>query len=555
MKLFLYYAFCSVKNQIKKLFKTWVAVFLLVCVIGGGVLGVGLGFVLNKIEGELPDDGEVILPEDELPPEDNEVDVPTEDEEIIEISFEDTVAIAECAAGILFIIIIFTAVFTADKDALAVFNMADVNILFQAPIKPQSVLLFKLMTQIFVSVFASFFILFNLSTLTAAGFSAFAVVMIFAAWILLLIYQKLVNILVFTVTATRPQTKRFIRPISFALIGVCAGVYLLYFAASGDYLLACKEMFTGTVTHFIPVFSWIKGLVVFSAKGELLYALICLLLLLGGAVLLAFCVWRVKADFYEEALSKSEQMQATLDAVAQGTVAKREKDRSEKTKRDGFNKGSGASVFFFKEMYNRRRFSHLGVFTKTSEVYILLLAAAALITRFAFESSSFIPVGIVLCVAVFWRSLGNPIATEMSKDYFFTVPASAHEKVMWSLAAGSLSCALDVIFPSALAYLVLGAPITEAIGFALLAVAVDFYASNVMLFIDLSLPTATAPQVKQSVTIMFVYFGIAPIAGILLVGFLLELFLPFVLISAAAAFAIGAIFFAFSPLFIAYGRK
>ena len=33
MRLFLYYSFCSAKNQIKKLFHSWVAVFLLVCLL------------------------------------------------------------------------------------------------------------------------------------------------------------------------------------------------------------------------------------------------------------------------------------------------------------------------------------------------------------------------------------------------------------------------------------------------------------------------------------------------------------------------------------------
>ena len=31
--------FCTVKNQIRKLFKTWVAIFLLVCMLIGGVIG------------------------------------------------------------------------------------------------------------------------------------------------------------------------------------------------------------------------------------------------------------------------------------------------------------------------------------------------------------------------------------------------------------------------------------------------------------------------------------------------------------------------------------
>ena len=41
MKLILYYMTRTVKNQIKKLFRTWVAVFLLVCFGIGILFGVG----------------------------------------------------------------------------------------------------------------------------------------------------------------------------------------------------------------------------------------------------------------------------------------------------------------------------------------------------------------------------------------------------------------------------------------------------------------------------------------------------------------------------------
>ena len=39
MKLFLYYALHTFKNQLKKLFKTWVLVFIVLCALIGGLIG------------------------------------------------------------------------------------------------------------------------------------------------------------------------------------------------------------------------------------------------------------------------------------------------------------------------------------------------------------------------------------------------------------------------------------------------------------------------------------------------------------------------------------
>ena len=46
MRMFLYYAAHSFKNQVKKLFKTWVLVFMLACCLIGVIVGVGVGMVL-----------------------------------------------------------------------------------------------------------------------------------------------------------------------------------------------------------------------------------------------------------------------------------------------------------------------------------------------------------------------------------------------------------------------------------------------------------------------------------------------------------------------------
>ena len=79
---------------------------------------------------------------------------------------------------------------------------------------------------------------------------------------------------------------------------------------------------------------------------------------------------------------------------------------------------------------------------------------------------------------------------------------------------------------------------------------VDFYATTVGVFIDLSVPVAAGKMLKQIVQIMFVYFGLLPDIGILAVG----IALGHVAVAVLAAFAINAVlgllFFGLSPLFL-----
>ena len=57
MRMFLYYAAHSFKNQVKKLFKTWVLVFMLACCLIGVIVGVGVGMLSSSARAAL------VLPE------------------------------------------------------------------------------------------------------------------------------------------------------------------------------------------------------------------------------------------------------------------------------------------------------------------------------------------------------------------------------------------------------------------------------------------------------------------------------------------------------------
>lgn len=542
MKLFLYYAFHSVKNQIKKLCRSWFIIFLICCILFGAIIGIGAGLIAEHFSGE-----------DDLPVEEE----PGEIEEIEEIDGELVKKILCMAVCAITLVVFFFNFAMADKSGATVFTMPDVNLLFAAPMKPQSVLLFKLMNQILLMVAASVYLAFQIPNLVVnAGLDALTVVSIFAAWIFILIYGKLINVLVFTVTSTKTNLKKFIRPSAYTFLAVLALSFLAFYKTGSNTLPdAALSFFGSTATRYVPVYGWIKGLVMWSVEGNILMLAVSAVLLVLGVIVLSFRIWRIKADFYEEAMAKSQETAEILNAAAEGGTAKRKKDRSDNLSRDRLNYGSGANMFFFKSLYNRFRFAHFKFFTKTSETYLVISVGAVLVAKLAKLDIDFLWIGIGFCALVFFRSLGNPMAQDMAKDYFVTVPASSHAKVFWSLAAGTLDCALDLLPAFIVSAIFLRANILTVISLFFLCIAVDFYASNVMLFIELSLPSSLALQVKQAISIMFIYFGLIPIAAVIIAGLVLDMISLFLVVAALVALGIGVVFFAFSPVLLERGRK
>ena len=547
MRLFLYYVLCNVKNQIKKLFKTWVLVFIAVCMIFGFVVGMGASLIEDIAEDGTDSEITEEAPEDEIP-----VD------EIPEISRETAIQLSELAVGGITLLVFVFNILSAGKSGSKIFNMTDVNLLFAAPLKPQSVLLFRLGNQILSLFLVAIYFSFQIPNLMInLGLGAIEIIAFFMVFAFVFVFAYLINIFLYTLSSTKMGVKKAVYPIGYGVLLVAAGGFAAYYKLSAvDPWQAATGFFNHPISRYIPVWGWIKGLAVSALEGRMIGFAIYALLLLVGAVVFAVVIWRLKADFYEDALKQSAETAELMEAAQNSGVIKRaKKDRGDKVKRDGLSRGSGASVIITKHFYNRFRFAIFRVFTKTSLTYLVTTVAICMIMRFVAHQSSILPVALVLGGMAFFRSLGNPINSEISANVFLMMPESAHKKMLFATLCGSIDCVLDLIPSFALACIVLGSDPLAAILWILFIVSVDFYSSSVGTFIDLSLSVGLAKNIRAVVQIMFVYFGLVPVIAIFAIGSVLGYFALAAAGAALFCVLIGAIFGSISPVFINNGRK
>lgn len=552
MRLFFWYALHTFKNQLKKLFKTWVLIFFAVCLL----LGMGIGALIAFIDGA---DGPGEPVEDAVGGPNDPAQELEDEPSYFERRGIEKKELVEFAAGALVLLLFTIYALNADKNGSKIFLPADVNLLFPSPMRPQSVLMFRLATQLGVGVLGSVYMLIQLPNLIYnLGLAPWAAVSLVAAWGLTVIFGALLQLALYTLSATYPAVKRNLRRGIYLALALVAASYVLYASRSGEgWLKAAVAFFNAPVTRFIPFWGWIKGLCGFALAGDVTGALLTLLALILGGAALVYCIWSIKADFYEDAMAKSEETAQLLAAAqsenATGVVVKRGKDRSDKLLRDGLNRGQGANVFFFKTMYNRRRFAHLGFLTKTMETYLLAALAVAAVCRFVSHTDGILPVALTLAALVFFRSLGNPLEQDTGRDLFALIPEPAWAKLFWSLMGGTVSCLLDVL-PAVLAgALLAGANLPETLMWMPVIVSVDFYATTVGTFIALSAPVSAGKTLKQIVQVMFVYFGLLPDVVIVVPGIVGGHVNAAMLGAAAVNFGLGFLFLSLSPRFIERG--
>ena len=548
MRMYLYYAVHSFINQVKKLFKTWVLIFFAVCFIVGIGLGAVIGLVANKAEAEK---------EEQVVEENYEPEEAAEPGTFSIIKDEIGVpAMTELVCGAIILILFVLTVVNADKSAGRIFLPADVGLLFPSPLKPQSVLLFRIGMQAGTMIFMFVYMLLQLPNLVGnLGLSIWAALAIILAFSTTIFFASLLQLLMYLLCSMSATFKRLMRPGITVIFALAAAGFLTYRKNTGlDYPLAAAGFFNSTAARCIPIWGWTKGFVRAAVDGDLSGALIFLGLLIFGMLALIYIIWSLKVDFYEDAMARSEEVAALMEAAKSNrsgvAVAKKKKDRSDSLERDGMKYGHGASVFFFKNMYNRFRFAHLHFFTKTMEFYFAVAVAVGLVCRFYAETDNVLWLVGVFTALTFFRSLGNPLEDDTRMAYFIMIPESTWLKMFYSLISGVANTALDLIPPVIAGAIIMGANPFVALAWILGMLTVYFYSVSVGTFIGLSLPEHAGQQLKQLVQVMFVYFGLLPDAIVIAVGYALGNIYIGVFLALVCNIGLGLAFFSFASLFL-----
>ena len=528
MRLFFYYASHSLLNTIKKVMKTWVALILIFIVFGAMMGFVGSLFDKKKDKTEPTSATTVELQDGEGPGEEIDLDEAVSGKlakSKITIFMEENnltkEMIVDLAVSAVFLLVLATNILNSQNSS-KIFLPADVPMLFSSPMKPQSVLMFRLLCTLGTSLIVSLFMLFQIPNLTInAGLSMVGAISLIVVYAMILVFSTLVQVIFYTITSKLKTGTGNIKN----FLAVVYGAILIGFAA---YTVIGKHTviegifgyFAGTKTHWIPFWGWLRGISYYACTGDIVLSLVYLGLFVAACAVLVLIIWKMKADFYEDAMFAAEHKAEQLENAkksARGGVATREKARKGTIDREGFRFGNGANVFLYKAVFNRFRFAKLKV------------------------------------AMAFYRTLGDPIREDTSRDFFLLIPEKHYKKLMYSLLGCLAVTAIDLLLPMIVAAVILQANPLSVIAWFVFILSVSFFATNLGTLISLSLPKDQAQTLSIVVQTMFLYFGLTPSAAAIIAGILTGYLIPAVLIGAMFNFVTGIIVSLFLPLVL--GRK
>ena len=563
MRLFFYYASHSLLNTLRKVMKTWVAL-ILVFIVFGCMIGFVGGLFDKKKGSEEPDETSIIEIDENGPGE--------------EIGLEDAISekaakskfaafmnehgltkemIVDLAISAVFLLILATNILNSQNSS-KIFLPADVPMLFSSPMKPQSVLMFRLLCTLGTSLLVSLFMLFQLPNLTInAGLSMWGAVSLVIVYAMILVFSTLVQVIFYTITSKLKSGTGNIKTFLAVVYGAIALGFAAFIAVTRlDVVSGLFAYFASPKTHWVPFWGWLRGISYNACTGNVMMSLVYLGLFIAACAVLVLVIWKMKADFYEDAMFAAEHRAEQMESIKRsqkGGVITRDKERKGKIDREGFHYGSGANVFLYKAVFNRFRFAKLKVFSTTMIIYTVIAGVAAWLARdYTGGDPFFIPAAILGAMA-FYRTMGDPIREDTSKDFFLLIPEKVHKKLLYSLLGCLSVTAIDLLLPMIVSAVILKTNPVNVIVWFLFILSVSFFATVVGTLISLSLPKDQAQTLSIVVQMIFFYFGLTPSAAAVIVGILTGHVIIAVAAGAVFNFIIGFLVSLFLPLVI--GRK
>ena len=539
MRLWGYYALHTFINTIKKIFKSKVMIVILCSFLIGGVIGGSVGFISSLVE----DQGQT---ESSVSKDDKTNDPAQMEEDFMTVHADAIRESIPAATMILLLVVVLWGIYGGSKKGSDFFLMADANILFAAPLKAQTVLMFRLSFQILALLFFTFYLIFQVPSMKLIlGLDNFAIVAIFLAWGMLLFMSKLMSVFTYTLTATYEHLKKYVVPFVFAVgLLVVAATGAVYISTGSDYMATLRLTYGADWSNYIPVFGWYKAMVMNAINGHVLASLGYMALNLVFLIALVWGIWHIKADFYEDALAGAQKRDDMTKAALEGRNINKDKKQSakraqkleHKVQKSYELKGWGASVFLHKSILNRRRFSKFGFVTNTLLLYLAIGGLGAAFMAYKTDLREISVIGLIMALTLFFRNFGNPIEIESSHNWLFLVPEDSYKKVLYAILAGSVDCVLDLLPGIVVATVILrGNPLMALLWLATL-VSMDFMFSCFGLLLQAILPSSAMDVVKSMLQMMLRAFIIVVIAIAFAIGTVLQ------------GLALGAVFCMFTSL-------
>ena len=317
------------------------------------------------------------------------------------------------------------------------FTLGDVNNIFVAPISPKKVLVYGIGRQLAASLFLVVcFAAYGSMAVRMFDLTLPKALLLVGGIALMLLIVQMTTLLLFCICSARPTLTPFFKYFIYALAFYALGTVIAYMFLYGMTLENLYTAISKPYLEYAPFIGWVHGLVFGIMDGNSLNIIIYSSLL-ALCCILSIVLFRVtKLDYYEDVLQNAESYFEFKENLRTGNVGEFSiGPSSDKLKKHGIKRGSGASAIFFKHLREGARRTRFMFFNINTIVLLGVTAVIGFAMKPMFGSSDKTTVifiaDVVICAYIqFFFSAAGDWVKELNKPYIFLIPDHPVKKLI-----------------------------------------------------------------------------------------------------------------------------
>lgn len=325
--------------------------------------------------------------------------------------------------------------YRATKKNVSFFKMADVNLLFPSPVKPENLLIYYMGRSILPALGGSLlFIIYGASQMAdKIDLSASNILFLMLGFSLFFFMISPLRFLIYTLH-TKYGVMDYIKNGVIVLAILLGAMILIPGLMAEKFWQGMFSWISSSWFDFFPIVGWSRGIMNFLAHGNWILSLAFVGLYVVGYFVVLRLVLDSAGYYYEDVL------EATKSNEEQQQKAKGKKEVSEGNFSFNSKKqlalpdfGIGAKAFYWRSYVHSSRQDFHPLFGIYSLVMVILGVVFAVLSNFDWFTHKILNVYILMLIGFYFLAgISRASIGDLRKPYFFLIPASWSSK-LWNI--------------------------------------------------------------------------------------------------------------------------
>lgn len=321
------------------------------------------------------------------------------------------------------------------------FSMADIHLLFPAPIQPQKILLYGLVKQMGTSLTVGFFLLFQYAWVHQQyGVPITFLLLTLLGYGLTLFLAQLTAMTLYSLTHMHDGRRKAVKSGLMLICGLGAVYVLLPVANNTANFAGVGAQQLGRLPMLLfPIGGWMRALVEGIWQGASMQAVWALLISAAFTVACVILLGKKQTDFYEDVLKSTETLHQALALKREGKLQE-VLPENVKIGKTGLNKGQGASVLYYKHRLESRRARRFLLDTMT-----MIMLASSLVFAFIMRENGFAAAFTFATYMQLFTVATGRWVKELARPYVYLMPETSYRKLLNCLRESMLGYCLEAV--------------------------------------------------------------------------------------------------------------